>query len=107
MSLTKEQRAEIISTYGRNDKDTGSSEVQIALLTARINDLQPHFEANKKDHHGRRGLLRLVSRRRNLLDYLHKTNDVFFGSYCYGTSPVWRSFFLFDCGFPRIWNVTA
>ena len=75
MSLTKEQRAEIIAAYGRDAKDTGSSEVQIALLTARINDLQPHFEANKKDHHGRRGLLRLVSRRRNLLDYLHKTNE--------------------------------
>ena len=75
MSLTKEQRAEIISTYGRNDKDTGSSEVQIALLTARINDLQPHFEANKKDHHGRRGLLQMVSTRKKLLNYL-KNNDI-------------------------------
>ncbi len=75
MSLTKEQKAEIIATYGDNANDTGKSEVQIALLTARINDLQPHFAANKKDHHGRRGLLRMVSQRRSLLDYL-KANDV-------------------------------
>lgn len=75
MSLTKEQKEEIIKTYGRDEKDTGSTAVQIALLTARINDLQPHFTANKKDHHGRRGLLRLVSQRRSLLDYMHKSDD--------------------------------
>lgn len=72
--LNKEQKAEIIKTYQRKEGDTASPEVQIALLTARILDLQPHFEANKKDHHSRRGLLRMVSARRRLLEYL-KNSD--------------------------------
>lgn len=74
MSLSAEQKAKIVAEYGRDSKDTGSSEVQIALLTAQINHLQQHFSVHKKDHHGRRGLLRMVSRRRKLLDYLKNTN---------------------------------
>lgn len=72
MAVTKEQKAEIVKKFKRADLDTGSSEVQIALLTARINDLTNHFAANKKDHHGRRGLVTLVNQRRKLLDYLHR-----------------------------------
>lgn len=72
MALTKEQKAEIIKKYGKNEKDTGSPEVQIALLTARINELTPHFEQHKKDHHSRVGLLRMVGKRRRLLDYLQE-----------------------------------
>ena len=63
-------KAEVIAANARGANDTGSPEVQVALLTARIVELTPHFKANKKDHHGRRGLLRMVSRRRKLLDYL-------------------------------------
>ena len=74
MSLRTEQKAKIVAEFGRDGKDTGSSEVQIALLTAQINHLQAHFAEHKKDHHGRRGLLRMVSRRRKLLDYLKRTN---------------------------------
>ncbi|MCK0514028.1 30S ribosomal protein S15 [Anaerobiospirillum sp. NML120448] len=74
MALTVEQKAKIVSEFARGDKDTGSAEVQIALLTYRIADLQPHFQANKKDHHSRRGLLRMVAQRRRLLDYLKKTD---------------------------------
>jgi small subunit ribosomal protein S15 len=74
MALTKAAKAEIISKYGKNPKDTGTPEVQIALLTARINDLAPHFEKYKKDHHSRVGLLRMVGKRRRLLDYLQETN---------------------------------
>ena len=74
MSLNVEQKAQIVAEFGRDAKDTGSSEVQIALLTAQINHLQQHFAVHKKDHHGRRGLLRMVSRRRKLLDYLKRTN---------------------------------
>ena len=70
MGLTSEQKTEIIGQHGKTAADTGSTEVQVALLTTRINELTPHFKANKKDHHGRRGLLRMVSRRRKLLDYL-------------------------------------
>jgi small subunit ribosomal protein S15 len=66
----KTHRAEIVQAHARGPQDTGSPEVQVALLTARINELTPHFKANLKDHHGRRGLLRMVSRRRKLLDYL-------------------------------------
>ena len=62
--------SKIIEEHKRGDNDTGSPEVQVALLTARINELTPHFKTHAKDHHGRRGLLRLVSRRRKLLDYL-------------------------------------
>ncbi len=70
MSIDKTIRAEIVSGNARSTGDTGSPEVQVALLTARINDLTPHFKTHLKDHHGRRGLLRMVSRRRKLLDYL-------------------------------------
>ena len=74
MAINVEQKAQIISDYQRKAGDSGSSEVQIALLTARINDLTPHFKEHSKDHHSRRGLLRMVSRRRKLLDYLKRTN---------------------------------
>lgn len=76
--LTTEAKAKIVAEFGRNPKDTGYPEVQIALVTARIADLQPHFEAHKKDHHSRRGLLRLVAQRRKMLDYL---KDKDFGRY--------------------------
>ena len=74
MSLTKEETAKIISEYGVKEGDTGSPEVQIALLTHNINKLQSHFSDHKKDHHSRRGLLRMVSQRRKLLDYLKGKN---------------------------------
>ena len=70
--ITKEMKEQIIKEYGRTEGDTGSPEVQVALLTARINDLQNHFKANPKDHHSRRGLLKMVGKRRNLLNYLAK-----------------------------------
>lgn len=70
------QKNELIGEYRTHDTDTGSPEVQVAILTARINDLQGHFQTHKKDHHSRRGLLMLVSQRRRLLDYLRrKDND--------------------------------
>ncbi len=68
--IAAEKKAEVVKANARSENDTGSPEVQVALLTARINELTPHFKANAKDHHGRRGLLRMVSRRRKLLDYL-------------------------------------
>lgn len=74
MSFTAEQKAEIVGAYQRVQGDTGSPEVQVALLTARINDLTGHFKEHKKDHHSRRGLLRMVSQRRKLLDYLKGKN---------------------------------
>jgi small subunit ribosomal protein S15 len=70
MSVTTTQKAQIVSDFQRAAADTGSPEVQVALLTARINDLTGHFKTHKKDHHSRRGLLKMVSRRRRLLDYL-------------------------------------
>ena len=70
--ITKEQKAQIIAEYGRGEGDTGSPEVQIAILTARINDLTDHFKANPKYHHSRRGLLKMVGQRRGLLAYLRK-----------------------------------
>jgi small subunit ribosomal protein S15 len=73
--LTKEQKSEIITKFGGAETNTGSSAVQIALLTARINDLQEHFKANPKDHAGRRGLLKMVGQRRRLLKYV-KENDI-------------------------------
>ncbi len=73
--LTTANKAAIVADFAQAQGDTGSPEVQIALLTARINDLQPHFKEHSKDHHSRRGLLRLVSQRRKLLDYL-KGKDV-------------------------------
>jgi small subunit ribosomal protein S15 len=74
MPLTNTQKGEWIAKYGKDTKDTGKPEVQIALLTARINELTGHFEKNPKDHHSRRGLLKMVGQRRRLLDYLIKTN---------------------------------
>ncbi|MEK6572400.1 MAG: 30S ribosomal protein S15 [Bacteroidota bacterium] len=70
MPLTKDQKLEIINKYGKNAKDTGSPESQVALLTARINELASHFERHAKDHHSRVGLLKMVGKRRRLLDYL-------------------------------------
>jgi small subunit ribosomal protein S15 len=70
MSIAAIQKAEIVKQSARSAQDTGSPEVQVALLTARINELTPHFKTHLKDHHGRRGLLKMVSRRRKLLDYL-------------------------------------
>ena len=67
MSLLAQDKAEVIKQYGLNAGDTGSSEVQVALITARLNDLQGHFEKHVKDHHSRRGLLKMVGRRRRLL----------------------------------------
>lgn len=75
MSLTVEQKAEILKEFGRGENDTGSPEVQIALLTKNLAELQDHFKAHKKDHHSRRGLLRMVSQRRKLLDYLKKKDQ--------------------------------
>ena len=72
---TKERKAEIIKEFGRSEGDTGSPEVQVALLTERIRDLTEHLKVNKKDHHSRRGLLMMVGQRRNLLEYLKK-NDI-------------------------------
>ena len=72
--LTAEQKSEIIKKYQRKEGDSGSTEVQVALLTARILDLQQHFETHKKDHHSRRGLLKMVSQRRRLLDYFKLVN---------------------------------
>ena len=73
--VSKEQKEQIIKDFGRTAGDTGSPEVQVAILTARINDLTDHFKANPKDHHSRRGLLKMVGKRRNLLAYL-KSKDV-------------------------------
>ena len=74
MAVTTPQKAQVVADYQRKTGDTGSPEVQIALLTARIVDLTDHFKTNVKDHHSRRGLLRMVSRRRKLLDYLKRSN---------------------------------
>lgn len=73
--MTKERKQEIINNFKRDEKDTGSSEVQIALLTERINELTEHLKVHKKDNHSRRGLLQMVGKRRNLLNYLSK-NDL-------------------------------
>ena len=72
--MTKERKQEIISTYKRDEKDTGSPEVQIALLTERINELTEHLKIHKKDNHSKRGLLKMVGQRRNLLNYLSKSD---------------------------------
>ncbi|MBR3134782.1 MAG: 30S ribosomal protein S15 [Clostridia bacterium] len=72
MMMTKEKKAEIIEKYRLDEKDTGSPEVQIALLTERINELTEHLKTHKKDNHSRRGLLKMVGKRRNLLNYLTK-----------------------------------
>ncbi len=68
--ITKEQKAEIVAKFAQSEGDTGSPQVQVALLTARINDLNEHLKEHKKDHHSRRGLLKMVGHRRNLLKYL-------------------------------------
>ena len=74
MTMNAADKAKVVADYQRAQGDTGSHEVQVALLTARINGLTPHFKANVKDHHSRRGLLRMVSQRRKLLDYLKGKN---------------------------------
>ena len=74
MAIATAQKAQIVAEFQRAQGDTGSPEVQIALLTARINGLTDHFKANVKDHHSRRGLLKMVSQRRKLLDYLKRKN---------------------------------
>lgn len=75
MPLLQQQKSDIIERFAQHKGDTGSPEVQVALLTERINGLQHHFEVHKKDHHGRRGLLKMVGQRRRLLEYLRTTND--------------------------------
>jgi small subunit ribosomal protein S15 len=75
MALNAEQKSEIITQYQRDSSDTGSPEVQVALLSARINQLTQHFGDHQKDHHSRRGLLRMVNHRRKLLDYLKKIDQ--------------------------------
>ncbi|MBQ4599441.1 MAG: 30S ribosomal protein S15 [Clostridia bacterium] len=72
MMMMKEQKQEIITTYATHEGDTGSPEVQIAILTKRINDLTEHLKANPKDHHSRRGMFKMIGNRRNLLNYLQK-----------------------------------
>jgi small subunit ribosomal protein S15 len=75
MSITKTKKQEVIQKYKTHEKDSGSSFVQIAVLTERINTLGSHFKSHVKDHHSRRGLLKMVSRRRKLLDYLKRENE--------------------------------
>lgn len=75
MTLATKEKSKLISSFQRSSNDTGSPEVQIAILTSRINMLTLHFKEHAKDHHSRRGLLKMVSRRRKLLDYLKKTNE--------------------------------
>ncbi|MCH8492258.1 30S ribosomal protein S15 [Aliidiomarina sp.] len=75
MSLSADVKAQIVKDFARAEGDTGSPEVQVALLTAQINHLQGHFKKHIHDHHSRRGLLRMVSQRRKLLDYLKRKND--------------------------------
>jgi small subunit ribosomal protein S15 len=74
MSLSSENKSTIVSEYSRDENDTGSPEVQVALLSARISELTEHFGEHKKDHHSRQGLLKMVNKRRKLLDYLKKKN---------------------------------
>jgi small subunit ribosomal protein S15 len=74
MSLTQEKKQELIEKFGRSDGDTGSTEVQVALLTERINELTEHLRSHRKDHHSRRGLLMLVGKRRRLLQYLERSD---------------------------------
>ena len=75
MSLSSENKSTIVADYARDDNDTGSPEVQVALLSARISELTDHFGEHKKDHHSRQGLLRMVNKRRKLLDYLKKKDQ--------------------------------
>ena len=80
MSITAERKAEVIKTYANKAGDTGSPEVQIAILSERINNLTEHFKTHVKDNHSRRGLLKLVSQRRQLLDYLSRSNEASYKS---------------------------
>ena len=75
MSVTTGRKAEVIKTYAKKPGDTGSPEVQVAILSERINNLTDHFKTHVKDNHSRRGLLKMVSQRRTLLDYLRRTNE--------------------------------
>ena len=75
MALTQEKKAELVGEYGQGEGDTGSPQAQVALLTGRIQQLTQHFQTHQKDHHSRRGLLKLVGRRRRLLRYLQR-NDI-------------------------------
>ncbi len=75
MALTKEEKTAAVEAHRLHDRDTGSSEVQISILTKRITSLTDHFKTNKKDHHSRRGLLKMVSKRRKLLDYLRRGDE--------------------------------
>ena len=75
MSITTARKADVIKTYAKKSNDTGSPEVQVALLSERINNLTEHFKSHVKDNHSRRGLLKLVSQRRQILDYLRRTNE--------------------------------
>ena len=75
MSVTAGRKAEVIKTYAKKPGDTGSPEVQVAILSERINNLTEHFKSHVKDNHSRRGLLKMVSQRRTLLDYLRRTNE--------------------------------
>ena len=75
MSITTARKAEVIKSYAKKSGDTGSPEVQVALLSERINNLTEHFKSHVKDNHSRRGLLKLVSQRRQILDYLNRTNE--------------------------------
>jgi small subunit ribosomal protein S15 len=75
MTLKSAQKSEIVTQYGRNPTDTGSPEVQVALLSARINQLSEHFTGHENDHHSRRGLLKMVNQRRKLLDYLKQADQ--------------------------------
>ena len=70
MAITNEKKHELVTTYGKSSQDTGTTAVQVAILTARIKDLTEHFKTHKKDHHSRRGLLKLVGKRRRMLDYM-------------------------------------
>lgn len=76
MAVAKETKSEILKKFRKSELDTGSSEVQVALLTARINDLSNHFKTHKKDEHGRRGLITMVNKRRKVLDYLKRKDAV-------------------------------
>jgi small subunit ribosomal protein S15 len=82
MAITKEVKSDIVKRFGKNPTDTGMPEVQIALLTARINELAPHFEAHAKDHHSRVGLMRMVGKRRRLLDYLREKDITRYRKVC-------------------------
>ena len=74
MTITAQRKRELVSRFGRSESDTGATQVQVALLTDRINDLTEHLRAHSKDHHSRRGLLKMVGRRRRLLRYLQRTD---------------------------------